>query len=70
MTKKRDAKDLAELLERHPQWTNELGHLEALEIAAGNPHPAPWVADPRKLLADARRHMVYPVGENGNFLVK
>lgn len=64
----RDARDLAKLLEAHPEWINNLDQLEELEKDSGVKNPAPWVKNPVDLLEEAKRHNIYFIGANGNFL--
>lgn len=64
----RDAYDLAKLLEAHPEWINNLDQLDQLEKNEGVKNPAPWVKNPVDLLEEAKRHNMYFIGANGNFL--
>ncbi len=64
----RDAYDLAKLLERYPGWVNGLDRLDDLERGVGVKNPAPWVKNPVDLLEEAKRHNMYFIGANGNFL--
>jgi hypothetical protein len=64
----RDAYDLAKLLEQYPGWVNGLDRLDDLERGVGVKNPAPWVKNPVDLLEEAKRHNMYFVGANGNFL--